>query len=66
MKITFDRETAYFILGVFEGTFNAECIVCDREITDKNLGGVVKDGYFCSNIVCIISFSKILNEKDQV
>lgn len=56
MKITFDRATADYILGVFEGTFHPECIFCKKHINKKNLSAIVKDGFICDNIICLIKY----------
>ena len=64
MKIIFDRNTAEFVLGAFEGTFHPECIFCTDEITKKNLGVITNEGYGCSNIICLIKHTETIKPKE--
>ena len=56
MSITFDRDTAEFIMDSF-GTLERTCKICGREITKKRLGGVVKMNnepcFICDALGCL-------------
>jgi hypothetical protein len=64
IKITFDKESASFILDCFKDRFKNKCIFCDKEITKDNLGAVIQGGYICDNFLCTIDLaSKLIKIK---
>jgi len=69
-NITFTKETSGFILKTFEDKYPKVCIFCKRKITKKNLGFVVRKGFVCDNIVCIVELEEkiggyILKEEEK-
>jgi len=59
-KITFDKGSALFILNTFIGKFRPICVYCGTHVTQDNLGAVVKEGFMCDNVCCIIKSFKEL------
>jgi len=63
IKITFDPKSAWFIFNIVKGMFPKKCIFCGKKITKKNVGAVIKEGFVCENICCIVEFEQKLREK---
>lgn len=69
-NITFTRDSSGFILEAFKGKYPPVCIFCKNKITENNLGFVVKKGFVCDNIVCIVELEEkigchILKEEEK-
>jgi len=63
---TFDnnKKTVDFIFRAFP-KLKKECIFCGKKITNKNIGAVVKKGFTCSNICCLVDFVKNYGKKNM-
>jgi len=57
-NITFNKESAGFILKTFKDKYPLTCVFCKRKITKKNLGFVTKKGFVCTNIVCVVELEE--------
>jgi len=57
LSITFEdnKETISFILSAFP-KMKRKCIYCHKAINTNNLGGILKQGFMCKNIVCIVQY----------
>lgn len=45
-----------------EGRKEIKCIFCKLPIHVDNWGGVIKDGFFCTNIICLIELQNKLSK----
>lgn len=39
-----------------------KCIFCKQPIKIDNWGGVIKEGFFCKNITCLIELQDLLSQ----
>ena len=62
MKIIFDTTLAGEVLKAF-GKSPKKCTFCGDVITPKSFGGVVKEGFLCKNIICLIKFAEAIQSR---
>ena len=58
ITVTFDESIADFIISCFK-EMPKRCIFCNKKINSKNLGGVLKKGFICKSIACLVQVEDI-------